>query len=207
VQLFSARSDRPAPAGRITPPAGSLPPAAGRRGSSGPAGRAFTLLEILLALAIIGLLSAVLIGGSARLLSDRPVTVADVFWKAVQTARKAALQHERDVQLRYVEDREKGRQFVVVDGADNWEFPVPPTALTNDFAVDFLSTQKGGNMILLGGVLVETQPVKSVTFYSDGTCTPFRLQVLRNGAASTIAIDPWTCAPVLLPPDPNALRN
>jgi prepilin-type N-terminal cleavage/methylation domain-containing protein len=52
----------------------------------------FTLLEILLALAVIGLLSAVLIGGSARLLATKPLTPDDVFWKAVAQARKDALE-------------------------------------------------------------------------------------------------------------------
>jgi general secretion pathway protein H len=36
-----------------------------------------------------------------------------------------------------------------------------------------------------------------VTLYSDGTCTPFRVQFHSNGAARIIAIDPWTCAEVL----------
>jgi hypothetical protein len=53
-------------------------------------------------------------------------------------------------------------------------------------------------------VLLETQPVGHVTFYSDGTCTAFRLQIMRNGAAHILSIDPWTCAPVLTPSEQNA---
>ena len=59
-------------------------------------------------------------------------------------------------------------------------------------------------MILLGGVAVETQTLPFVTFYSDGTCTPFRAQIQRNGGVTALAIDPWTCAAVLAPADPNA---
>jgi prepilin-type N-terminal cleavage/methylation domain-containing protein len=172
---------------------------------SGRAEGAFTLLEILLAMAIIALMAAVLIGGAGRLLNDRPMTVDEVFFKAVMEARKGALTHERNVYLRYVgDDRDKGKLFVVVDGEEKKEFPIPPQAITPDFAVDFLSTQKGGNLVMVGGVVLETMPITAVTFYSDGTCQPFRLQVMRNGAAGITAIDPWTCAPVLTPPDPNA---
>jgi hypothetical protein len=57
---------------------------------------------------------------------------------------------------------------------------------------------------LVGGVALESNPTTHVTFYSDGTCSPFRAQFTRPGAASIQSIDPWTCAPVLTPPDPYA---
>jgi prepilin-type N-terminal cleavage/methylation domain-containing protein len=167
----------------------------------------FTLLEVLLSLAIIALLGAVLIGGSARLLNDQPVSADDVFWSAVQEARKTALKSGHEVRLKF--NRETKR-FVIVDGlapsvlaADGFtrldvplkEFPI--ALATPDLEIDFLTPTKGGNMILVRGVLLESQPAKFVTFYADGTCSPFRLQIFRSGAAHTLAIDPWTCAPVL----------
>jgi prepilin-type N-terminal cleavage/methylation domain-containing protein len=163
----------------------------------------FTLLEVLLTLAIIGLLAAVLIGGSAQLLNNRPVTVVDVFWQAVREARKDALSHEHEVYLKYVDDHETGKGFAVIDGGTTKNFPLPPKAITPDLAVDLLR-QAEGSLLVLGGVVVEANPVKYVTFYPDGTCQAFRLQVMRAGAASTYGIDPWTCAPVLTPADPNA---
>src|SRR2546430_1750169 len=75
--------------------------------------RAFTLLEILLCLAIIALLGSVLIGGAAHLLNEQPTSADDVFWKAVRDARKAALKAEHDMRLKF--DKEK-KQFVLVDG-------------------------------------------------------------------------------------------
>jgi general secretion pathway protein H len=176
---------------------------------------AFTLLEVLLALAIIALLAGVLIGGSARLLSDQPVTATEVFWKAVQEARKAALKTEHEIRLKF--DAEK-KQFVLLDGlapsrlaADGFTredaplqtFPVMP-AVARDLTVEFLAAGKGGPTILVGGVLIEAQPIPFVTFYSDGTCTAFRAQFMRDGSASVLAVDPWTCSPVLPPVDPNA---
>ena len=169
--------------------------------------RGFTLLEILLAILLIGLVGAVLICGSANLLNEKPVAAEDVFWSAVQQARKAALKAEHEMRLKY--DSEKKR-FLLLDGkaapvpAANGtpveetpleEFPIP--SATPDLAIDFLVQTKGGNSILVGGVLLESQPIPFVTFYADGTCTAFRLQIFRTGGAHILNIDPWTCAPML----------
>lgn len=164
----------------------------------------FTLLEILLSLAIIALLASVLIGGSARLLNDRPTSADEVFWQVVQAARKAALKSGKDQRVTFKSDLD-GKRFVVAEAAvadaGQKEFPVPSPG---DLAVTFVVAQKGGNAMLIGGQLVETQTLTFVTFYADGTCSPFRAQFQRSGNVHIVTIDPWTCAPVLTPPDPNA---
>ena len=170
-------------------------------------------MEALLALAIIALLGGVLIGG-AQFMTDKPPSTHEVFWKAVLEARKAALKSEHDMRLKF--DKEK-KQFVLIDGLapaqigpDGFtreETPVKTFPVLNasaaELEVSFLSTQKGGPMLLLGGVMVEAQPLTHVTFYSDGTCSPFRVQFVRGPAVSTLSIDPWTCAPILTPADAN----
>lgn len=197
----------------------SFPPSGVRAGSRARAkrgaARGFTLLEVLLSLAIIALIGGVLIAGSAHLLGEKPVTTTEIFWQAVQESRKAALKAEHDMRLKF--DAQK-KQFVLLDGlapsrlaADGFTreeapvkaFPIP-SAYAADLEVSFLSASKGGPTLLLGGVLVESQPLGFVTFYPDGTCSPFRVQFMRNAAASTLAVDPWTCAPILTPNDPNA---
>lgn len=177
--------------------------------------RGFTLLEVLLSIAIIALLASVLVGGAAHLMSDQPQTANEVFWKSVQEARKAALKSEHDVRLKF--DREK-KEFYLVDGQAPTvtdergvreevrmkSFPIP-AATAGDLNVDFLgASTKGGNTILVAGVLLESKTIPHVTFYSDGTCQAFRAQFTRGGASSILALDPWTCAPVLTAPDPNA---
>jgi general secretion pathway protein H len=159
--------------------------------ADGEASRAFTLLEILLAIALMALLAGVLVTGGVNLLSEKPATPEAVFWKAVQQSRTAALTVEREVRLSY---DAKTMAFVLDDGAAAQSLPVP---LVRELTVDFLSAQPGQSSILVGGELVDTQTLPAVTFYPDGTCTPFRLQIRAGGAAHVLNIDPWTCAPVL----------
>ena len=154
--------------------------------------RGFTLLEILLVIGLIGLLAGVLVGGSARLLADRPVTVEAVFWEAAANARRKALQQDRDVSLRY-DARE--RAFIANAAGSETRFPVP----AGEVKVDFLpaSNPSGAGLVLIAGSLVDTRTLSAVTFYADGTCSPFRVQIATGGPARTLAIDPWTCAPAL----------
>jgi general secretion pathway protein H len=161
--------------------------------------RAFTLLEILLALALIALLATLFIGGSAALVADKPLTPDDVFWKVSQLARKAALTGTNDVVVTF---DKKAIAFVIDDTVSPVTVPI---ANQPDIAVDFISTQKSQSEILLAGVAVETQTLPYVTFYTDGTCSPFKVQFRNKAGAHVLAIDPWTCAPVLPAQDPSHL--
>ena len=146
-----------------------------------------------------------LVGGTVALLRDRPVSVDEVFWKSVQDARKDALRHEREVRLRFVDDKDKGKEFVVEDGEQVKEFPIPAATAPagSDLDVQFFTAMKGGPSILVAGQLMESNPIKYVRFFSDGTCTPFHVQIARNGGVHKLSIDPWTCAEELNV-DPNA---
>lgn len=187
---------RPSDCGLISSQRRSLAARRGRRGptraSPPAAGAAFTLLEILLVLALIGLLSAVLISGANAIFraSSRPPP-EDVFWRVVAAARQLAITNERTVQLRF---DAKEKRLIWSDGATTASEPL---VTEGDAALQFIQP-RGGTAVLLGGQLVETAEVPLVNFYSDGTCDAFRVQ-LKLGAAPSfvLAIDPWTCAPVL----------
>lgn len=157
--------------------------------------RGFTLLEILLALALIGLLSAALVSGAIRLTDAQPRRPEDVFWAASNAARRAAVQSEHEVSLAY-ESKEK--RFVVRTAAGG-SVPFPIPSAKRDLSVDLLQgqVQRGAGSVLIGGQLVDTRTIPSATYYPDGTCTPFRVQFHTDGPAVVLAIDPWTCAPVL----------
>jgi len=150
----------------------------------------FTLLEILLVLALFGW---IFIGGSSAMLSDRSSSPDDQFWSACAAARKAALEEQHTVLLGY---DPKARAFTVNDGAQVSEVPVTGP---EDLVIDFHPpAQSGsGSYVLIGGTLVDTQPLAQVLFYGDGTCTPFRAQIRQAGGAHMLSVDPWTCAPVL----------
>lgn len=152
----------------------------------------FTLLEILLAVALIALLSAALVSTSVHLTDRKPRSNDQVFWEAVQMARRSALHSQSDVVLRY---DEKNKEFVMSGANGQKSFPLATSA--DDLRVEFLHADSGNSAILIGGQLVEMQTIPAVTFYGDGTCVPFRVQFRASGAAHVIAIDPWTCAPVL----------
>jgi general secretion pathway protein H len=155
---------------------------------------AFTLLEILLVLALVGLMGTIFIGGSQALLTDKGRSLDEQFWQICARARKMALEDRQSVLLSY-DPKTKG--FVLADAQSKVGVPVTGP---DDTMVDFHPAQAdSGSQVLVGGTLVETQPLAYVTFYNDGTCTPFRVQVRANNDAHLLAVDPWTCAPILSP--------
>lgn len=152
----------------------------------------FTLIEVLLVIALIALLGTIFIGGSSALLSDKNPSPDSQFWKACSEARSEALDEGRSVLLSF---DPKARGFVLDDGASKRELPFIGA---DDTEVDFHPPQSdSGSAILVGGTVVETDTLSSVTFYDDGTCTPFRAQIRSKLGAHLLSIDPWTCAQVL----------
>src|ERR1700744_5005440 len=116
----------------------------------------FTLLEILLALAVIGMISAVLIGGSARLLASKPMTPDDVFWKAVAQARKDALERGHQTQLAF-DTKTKAFQITDATGAaESVAFVNPPPELVAEFLP---GGDASSSAALVGGSLIETQTI------------------------------------------------
>jgi general secretion pathway protein H len=157
----------------------------------------FTLLEILLAVGLIGLLAGVLVTASVRLTEPKPITAEDVFWKAVMETRKQALVTGADVRLRFV-NKDKVRALIASSALGEKRYGFENES---EVIVDFLAAQKTGNAVMIRSQIVETQPMPYVTFYGDGTCTPFRVQIRTGGAPRTVSIDPWTCSPVLTSQD------
>ena len=151
----------------------------------------FTLIEILLVVALIGLISWILIGGSTALMTQKE-SPDEQFWKATAAARKEALEEGKNVLMTY---DDKTRCFVLNDGSQKRTLPVTGA---DDLVIDFHPVQSdSSSSSLIGGTLVETEPLAAVTFYNDGTCTPFRVQLRSGGAAHILSVDPWTCAVVL----------
>ena len=156
---------------------------------------AFTLLEILLALALIGVISAALVAGSVSLLRNKPTTPDEIFWQTVHQARKTALEGGNEVRVSW--DGEH-KAFVEDDQTGNPQ-NVPVPNADHDLEIDFVPADSS-DMALVGGNLMSMQRLAFVSFYPDGTCSPFQFQVKDKGAAHVTPVDPWTCAQMLKAP-------
>lgn len=154
--------------------------------------KAFTLLEILLVLALMGLLASVLVVGGQHLLAEDRPTPEDLFWDACRSAQELAALGDSEVGMQF---DEKERKLVWTNGREGGEAAFDATGQKID--LQFMPVHKGNSLILLAGQAVELDEMPRVTFYPDGTCTAFRVQFRIGASARQIAIDPWTCAPVL----------
>ena len=160
-----------------------------RRPRAPPLG--FTLIEVLLVLAVIGLVGGLLLPGVQSMLRTINNEEPDrIFLDVVNSARERALTGNRTVLLRYDKDK---RTLSWSDDAGTER-----KVLAEGIALQFLQA-KEGRAILLGGVLVETQEMGAVRFYADGTCDRFRVQIRQGtGTPQVITFDPWTCAPLAM---------
>ena len=165
---------------------------------------AFTLIEILTVIAIAGMMTVVLAVGYSRLADTRPSTPDEVFWNTVTAARRQALLSAREVRLAFTAASEGDNSspalhitWTAPDGTPGEQrFPFENMG---DITLEFLSTQKGIQTVMIGGEVVETQTIPHMTFHGDGTCTPVRIQIRRGAGSSHILdIDPWTCAQMLV---------
>lgn len=150
--------------------------------------RGFTLIEILLVLALLSLLLALFIVGASNLFRSQEKTMNDVFWEAVQAARLQAVEGDRTVELRY-DDKKNLLRWGSGETAATQAWPGKK--------LEFIPVEKRDTM-LLGGQLVETGGMTVVRFFADGCVENFRAQLTAaDGRISHLEIDPWTCAPII----------
>src|SRR3954469_5044763 len=148
--------------------------------------RGFSLLEIVVVLALFGLIAALLIGGGGSLLQASARDSAEnSALTAIAAARHQAVLAGQIVELR-IDDKARALDW----GAGRAPLPEKEE-------LSLLPPVRSGAM-LIGGQLKE-ESIPRVRFYADGTCDPFRLEIIRDASRRVITIDPWTCS--VLAPD------
>ncbi|HWA29302.1 MAG TPA: prepilin-type N-terminal cleavage/methylation domain-containing protein [Lacunisphaera sp.] len=168
-------------------------PAAGRLSSTGrrpsrPLSRAFTLLEVVIAVALVGLMAGLFITAGTEMMRARERTATDIFWQAVQGARQQAVQEDATVLMHF---DEKTNRVIWNSATSSHDLAWPGKKL------EFLPTERNDS-VLLGGQLVGTGAMPVVRFYADGCSDRFRAQLTdTTGRVTRLDLDPWTCAPVL----------
>ena len=150
----------------------------------------FTLVEVLLALAVMALLGTLLLPGVNSILRSMAVSAPDqLIWETLSQAREQALIGNRAV---WLQPDLENRRLVWADGQHGWTKELPAGCQVQ------LLQAESGSKVLIGGQLIETREVAGVNFYPDGSCDAFRVQLRRGPLAPQILlIDPWTCAPVI----------
>lgn len=142
--------------------------------------KGFTLLEILVVIALLGLLSAVLIGGSNSLLRTKDQQdLESIAFGAITMTREHAVLTGGTMQLRL---DEKARTL---------DWGAGPLSLPDGGTVRLLPPVMR-SASLIGGTLTEST-LPGVRFYADGTCDPFRLEIIQHGLSRIMTIDPWSC--------------
>jgi general secretion pathway protein H len=152
-------------------------------------GTGFTLVEVLLVLALLALIGMVLLPAAGGLMPKAGGGWDDNVAEAFQLVRREAVVSGRELTLRF--DPET-RCFTWAGGTSKPLGPAEPK-----LSVDFLRST-GTSSVLIGGQLVETTVIPVLHFYPDGTCDPVKIQLRATGSVPRVlAIDPWTCAPGL----------
>lgn len=143
---------------------------------------AFSLLEIIAVLALFGLIAGLLLNGVSTLQANSDDDVEQVTITAVASARHQAVLSGQPVALTHDEENRLlawgGRQAALI-GKDQVRL-LPPVRTS---------------AMLVGGKLVE-KAITKIHFYPDGTCDPFRIEIVHEQVSRYLTIDPWTCAPL-----------
>ncbi|HET7535669.1 MAG TPA: prepilin-type N-terminal cleavage/methylation domain-containing protein [Candidatus Didemnitutus sp.] len=151
-----------------------------------PLVRGFTLVEILLVLALLAIFSTLLLPGvNSMLRAVNSRAPEQIVAETILAARSGALESGRTVELRF--DSEL-RQL-------SWTGPTGHIeTLPAGQKLELLPPEYGPTA-LLGGQVVEMTSLRRIRFFPDGTCDPFRVRLqFEKSMPALFVVDPWTCA-------------
>lgn len=173
----------------------------GREGMAGEARKAFTLIEMMLTIALIAMLSSLFIWNINSMLKQGELeALQNELWKAVEQAKQSAVFSRTPRVVRF--DKEL-QAFIVSAGSEQLTFEVDTDSFSEGVEIEviFSETLPKDGYRLVRGELVTQREIESVTFYPDGTCTPFSVDLKIAEYESSFQIDPWTSSQLTRPED------
>lgn len=159
--------------------------------------RGFTLLEVLLVLALIGSLAGVFVIGIQAVARTTPGDALEsAFWSAMRDARDTAVQTRVTQAVSF--DLEE-LEFVVEGGGHLKSSAVSLDVPIESGKIEAVFTQvlPTNSFTLVRGRLVTEREIPTMLVYPDGTCQPVTVEFRYPGGPRRISIDPWTCAELL----------
>jgi type II secretion system protein H len=159
--------------------------------------RGFTLLEILLVLALIGSVSSLMVISIGSIARTTPAdSLEGAFWGALREAREAAMRTRRAQEITF--DAKK-LQFIVEGGgfAGTEAVSIERASDSEKFEAVFMQVLPTNSFTLVRGRLVTEREITSMLVFPDGTCQPVTVEFRFPGGTRRLPIDPWTCAELL----------
>ncbi len=163
----------------------------------------FTLVELMLTMALIALLSSLFIWNINALLKQGELeALQNELWAAVEKAKQSAVFSRQRHRVRFDKDQQA---FMVSSGGEEVPFIVDTSGMGEDIEIEvlFKKVLPRDGYRLVRGELVTHREVDSVTFYPDGTCTPFSVDLTIGDYKSGYQIDPWTGSQLTTPEEDN----
>ncbi len=153
----------------------------------------FTLIEIILTVALLSLLTTMFVLNIASLLRDTQIrSLENEYWRAVDAARSSAVYKQKPYVVEWLP---KENAFAVSASGTVERFELD----TSEFGsipveVQFEEVSPENSLILVRGQLVMQREVATVTFFPDGTCTPYEVSLKIGDFQTRFKMDPWTGA-------------
>lgn len=148
----------------------------------------FTLLEVLIALGLCAIVSALWVAGAAGMMRgaarEEP---EDMLLDKLQALRRLAVERGTTVELVLLDEGD--RLSWGDEAGDSLALPN-----TEERRARLVGPATEG-LVLLGGV-AQAAPLSRLLLYPDGTIDRARVETLRNGRTSFLELDPLTCAPL-----------
>jgi prepilin-type N-terminal cleavage/methylation domain-containing protein len=159
--------------------------------------RGFTLLEILLVLALIGSVSSLVVISIGSIARTTPADALEgAFWGALREAREAAMRTRRAQEITFNPEE---LEFVIDGGGSvsTEAVSIESASESDKFEAVFMQVLPSNTFTLLRGRLVTEREITSMLVFPDGTCQPVTVEFRFPGGTRRLPIDPWTCAELL----------